>query len=222
MSIKARHFFTFGLLRTLKATKKAPYLVPNLKTISEAETSTKIKHMLGVADRAGAVLAEAKKLDMAFSQTILDNKRRALIMEAGAKESYLQEWTETIDACKSLNFRGLRQRVVEIEKAKMEQMHDREGGELMGKGSAGMGWTRMGWAPYGSTPNGSAEMATAEMDTAPPIAGMSGPPVIGREDAGPRSIPASRKPQSAGIELTNNVLDSFSAVGPGYTVSWLA
>jgi ankyrin repeat protein len=189
LSAKACHFFTFGIPRTLTAQGGSSYLVPKLTIISTLEQESRLKQVLDVADRAATVVGEANKLEERLSRAILDHKKRDLIMEAGVKESHLQEWTDIVNASKFSDFRILREKLLRIGDTGNHRRTHQE--------------NRFNTAPPNWFP-------PAEQPWAPP------PP-----RAEPRmysGYPGRNDYNSA----PRNALESFSAVGPGYTVSRLA
>jgi ankyrin repeat protein len=190
MSVKACHFFTFGIPRMLAAGQGPAYLVPNLSTISAFEQSSRLQQMLDVAKHAAMVVEEANKLETAFAQAITDHKKRDLIMEAGVKKCYLQEWKDIVDASKSGDFRILREKLLG-----MGVMHPEQGPEPDGK------FTQIEQPRLGKSPQPKPELVNAQDR-------------FTEKDLG-RTILAS-------LPALKSEVASFSAVGPGYTISRLA
>jgi hypothetical protein len=203
MSIKACHFFTFGIPRMLTAGQGPAYLVPNLSVISAFEQSSKLQQMLDAANRAAAVVEEAKKLETAFAQAIMDHKKRALIMEAGVKESYLQEWTDIVDASKSSDFRILREKLLRMgDVERVQQMHPAQ------EPGPDEEFPHIEQPRRGKTPQPKPEPVSLQTQT------RRMQDRFAEKDLG-RTILAS-------MPASKNVVASFSAVGPGYTTSRLA
>jgi ankyrin repeat protein len=203
MSIKACHFFTFGIPRMLTAGQGPAYLVPNLSVISAFEQSSKLQQMLDAANRAAAAVEEGNKLETAFAQAIMDHKKRALIMEAGVKESYLQEWTDIVDASKSSDFRILREKLLRMgDVERGQQMHPAHEPGPDGK------FTHIEQPRRGKSPQPKPEPVNVQTQT------RRMQDRFAEKDLG-RTILAS-------MPASKNVVASFSAVGPGYTTSRLA
>ncbi|GFF32002.1 isoform 2 of ankyrin repeat domain-containing protein 50 [Aspergillus udagawae] len=204
LSIKACHFFTFGIPRMLTAGQGPAYLVPNLSVISAFEQSSKLQQMLDAANRAAAVVEEAKKLETAFAQAIKDHKKRALIMEAGVKESYLQEWTDIVDASKSSDFRILREKLLRMgDVERGQQMHPAQ------EPGPDEKFTQIEQPRRGKSPQPKPEPPVNVQTQTRRMQDRFTEKDLGRTILA--SMPASK-----------NVVASFSAVGPGYTTSRLA
>ncbi|KAL4883001.1 ankyrin repeat-containing domain protein [Aspergillus karnatakaensis] len=114
LSVKACHSFTFGIPRTLTAPAGPTYSIPDLPTIANMEQASRLKQMLDVADRAATVVEEASTFETRFAHAIRNHAKKDLIMQAGMKESYLQEWTDILDASKLSDFTVLRDKLVEM------------------------------------------------------------------------------------------------------------
>ncbi|KAL5335785.1 hypothetical protein BJX70DRAFT_374163 [Aspergillus crustosus] len=114
LSVKACHFLTFGIPRTLTAPPGPSYTVPALNIITAMEQESRLRQVLDVANRAATVVEEAHKFETRFSEAIQHHAKKDLIMQAGKKESHLQEWTDILDASKSSDFRFLRDKLLEM------------------------------------------------------------------------------------------------------------
>ncbi|OJI96211.1 hypothetical protein ASPVEDRAFT_77990 [Aspergillus versicolor CBS 583.65] len=117
LSVTACHFLTFGIPRTLKAPAGLSYTVPKLSVIAAYEQESRLKQVLDVADRAAAVVEEAKRLQDMFSQAMRGHEKRGLIMEAGSKVNHFQEWTDILDDSRFSDFRALQGKLLELDES---------------------------------------------------------------------------------------------------------
>jgi ankyrin repeat protein len=195
LSAKACHLFSLGIPRTLTAPEGPVYSIPKLDAISAYDQESRLRQMLDVADRAAMMVEEADKLRKSFSQAIRAHKKKHLIMQVGAKESYFQEWSDIVDASKSGDFTNLREMMLAMEESAPEPELDRRRRQedRLDSSAPQRRWLPPGEARWGPSPR----------DEQPRM--LSG--YLERRGYNPA-------PQ--------NALESFSAVGPGYNVSRLA
>jgi hypothetical protein len=117
-------------------------------------------------------------------------------MEAGAKKSYLQEWTDIVDASKSRGFRILREKLLRMGVVERgQQMHPAQGPGSDGK------FTQIKQPRRGKSAQPKPELVNAQDR-------------FTEKDLG-RTILAS-------LPALKSEVASFSAVGTGYTISRLA
>ncbi|RDW70898.1 ankyrin repeat domain-containing protein [Aspergillus mulundensis] len=117
LSVKACHFLTFGIPRTLTAPKGASYTVPKLNIITAYEHNSRLRQMLDVADRAATTIEETHRLEELFARAMRVHKKRHLIMGAGSDEAHLHEWNEILDDARTSDFTTLRYKLLEMEEA---------------------------------------------------------------------------------------------------------
>lgn len=153
--------------------------------------------MLDVANHAAAVVEEANKLETAIAQAIKDHKKQALIMEAGAKESHLQEYTDIINASKSSDFRILREKLLRMGDVERGRQTHHTHEPVPDKKFTQIEQPRRGTSPLPKTEQ------RRQMQHR-----------FTEKDLG-RTILAS-------MSTSRNEADTFSAVGPGYTISRLS
>ncbi|KAL4949290.1 hypothetical protein BDW69DRAFT_198216 [Aspergillus filifer] len=115
LSIKASHFLTFGIPRTLSAPAGPVYMVPKLNTITAYQEESRLRRMLDVADRAALLIESSTKLEDRFTRAMRNHAKRHLIIQAGTKENHLQEWTDILDDSEISDFRTLREKLLEID-----------------------------------------------------------------------------------------------------------
>ncbi|KAL4862317.1 ankyrin repeat-containing domain protein [Aspergillus spectabilis] len=204
LSVKACHFLTFGIPRTLTAPPGPSYLVPNLRIIYAMEQESRLRQMLDVADRAATVVEEANTFETRFSHAIRHHAKKDLIMQAGMKESYLQEWTDILDASKSSDFRILREKLLE--------MRDPESPRII-HGNIRLDRTERMWSPSDAQLRLPRERARVPRRR----------PADSPEDLWYSNRAGDRRREEYGYNpRSRNALQGFSAVGPGYHVSRLA
>ncbi|CEJ61342.1 hypothetical protein PMG11_09877 [Penicillium brasilianum] len=199
LSVKACHLFSFGIPRTLTAPEGPIYSIPKLDDISAYDQESRLRQMLDVADRAAVMVEEADQLRKSFLLAIRAHKKKHLIMQAGAKESYAQEWADVVDASKSGDFTNLREMMLAMEESAPEPELGRRRRQEDRPDSPA---TPRRWLPPGE----------ARWDPTP------------RAER-PRILSGylERNMDRRGYNpVSRNALESFSAVGPGYNVSRLA
>lgn len=195
LSVKACHLFSFGIPRTLTAPEGPVYSIPKLDVISAYDQESRLRQMLDVADRAAVMVEEADKLRKSFSQAIRAHKKKHLIMQAGAKESYSQEWADTVEASKSGDFTNLREMMLAMEESEPDPELDRRRRQEDRLDSSA---PPRRWLPPGET--------------------RWDPPSRAER---PR-MPSGYLERRGYNPASQKALESFSAVGPGYNVSRLA
>jgi hypothetical protein len=206
LSVKACHFLTFGIPRTLTASPGPSYLVPKLSIIYAMEQESRLRQMLDVADRAATVVEEANTFETRFSNAIRHHAKKDLIMQAGMKESYLQEWTDILDASKSSDFRILREKLLE--------MRDSESPRYF-RENIRIDRTERMWSPSDAELRLPRERERARVRTRRPVDSP--------EDLWYSNRVGDRRREEYGYNpRSRNALQGFSAVGPGYHVSRLA
>jgi ankyrin repeat protein len=195
LSAKACYLFSFGIPRTLTAPEGPVYSIPKLDVISAYDQESRLRQMLDVADRAAMMVEEADELRKSFSQAIRAHKKKHLIMQAGAKESCLQEWSDIVNASKSGEFTNLREMMLAMEESAPEPELDRKRRQEDRLGSPAMPrrWPSPGEARWDNPPR-------AER---------------------PRMLSGYQERRGYN-PASQNALESFSAVGPGYNISRLA
>ncbi|KAL4936201.1 hypothetical protein BDV06DRAFT_205477, partial [Aspergillus oleicola] len=195
LSVKASHFLTFGIPRTLSAPEGPVYTVPKLSTITAYQQESRLKQMLDVADRAALVIENSTKLEDRFSRAMRGHAKRHLIIQAGMKENHLQEWTDILDDSQTSDFRTLREKLLEIE----------EEGQRIERPQRRIIRERM------SLPDSRSDSDSDFVDRRRLRIRRESYRVKYPYERGEEDTACARKP-----------LESFSAVGPGYHVSRLA
>ncbi|KAL4919860.1 ankyrin repeat-containing domain protein [Aspergillus aurantiobrunneus] len=209
LSVKACHFLTLGIPRTLTAPTGPVYTVPKLSIVAAYERESQLRQMLDVADRAATVVEEANKLEERFSRAMREHSKQHLILDAGRKEKQSQEWTEILDDSKSSDFTALRDKILELN---IETRRSR----------------RVAWDPEEE-----AEVSerlrrlqrrerSYDSDGMDPRLRSSRRNRTMRDDYGHDTYfgPSARVHDRR--ERGQNTMEHFSAVGPGYHVSRLA
>lgn len=220
-SVKARHSLSFGLPRTLTAAKRGggrgglSYTVPSLETILTQEQESRLKQILDIADRAATAVEEANAFEKKLSRAIRKHARRDLIMQAGMKEGYLQEWTDILNESKSFDFRSLREKLLEMEVPRLREREIRN----LGRGS------ELFFQRPLYTLSDEGRRIRRSRDLGSQDGGESGdilpslPETIEKYEE--RNYGGGRIYRRASTGYRNR-MQNFSAVGPGYHVSRMA
>ncbi|KAL5002011.1 hypothetical protein BDV10DRAFT_191658 [Aspergillus recurvatus] len=192
LSVKACHFLTFGIPRTLSAPTGPSYTVPRLSIITAYEHSSRLRQMLDVADRAATMIEENNRMEELFSRAMREHKKRHLIMNAGREEARLQEWSGILDDARTSDFTALGLREAERqERAISRKMEEYENSRR--RDSVPWRWRE------------TEAMPVADVD---------------ESDSG--SGPPRRRQYRARHRASISDYSDFTAVGPGYHVSRLA
>ncbi|KAL4794568.1 hypothetical protein BDV19DRAFT_379477 [Aspergillus venezuelensis] len=199
LSVKASHFLTFGIPRTLSAPTGPVYTVPQLKIITAYQEESRLRQMLDVADRAALMIENSNKLEDRFSRAMRDHARRHLILQAGTKENHLQDWTDILDHSQIGDFRTLREKLLEIE----------EEGRPMQRSRRRIIEDRV-LTPHLESDYSDSDLADGRPSRRRLSRRYPSKPGYSYEQ-GEEYISSSQKP-----------VNTFSAVGPGYHVSRLA
>lgn len=121
MSVKACHFSSFGIPRTLVAKSGPSYRVPDVTTMLKLERAMKLKNILNVADRAATSVEEARILEREFARSIQKHTKKALIMEAGSREGLVREWNNIADASREGDFSMLHDKLMKMDVVEYRQ-----------------------------------------------------------------------------------------------------
>jgi hypothetical protein len=216
LSVTACHFLTFGIPRTLKAPAGLSYTVPKLSVIAAHEQESRLKQVLDVADRAAAVVEEAKRLQDMFSQAMRGHEKRGLIMEAGSKVNHFQEWTYILDDSRFSDFRALQGKLLEIDESprrtrriiERTSWDDSISEPRVERGASGRDYGRVRIErPYGGSRRRRDDYDDSYTYRPRRRRDYDDDEIYGDDPYTPRP---------------RNAIHSFSAVGPGYHVSRLA
>ncbi|EED22612.1 cortactin-binding protein, putative [Talaromyces stipitatus ATCC 10500] len=115
MSVKACHFSSFRIPRTLDAKTGPPYRIPSITSMLKLERAMKLKNILNVADRAATTVQETRILEREFTRLIQNHSNKALIMEASRDPEFVQEWADIADASRLGDFSMLHDKVLEMD-----------------------------------------------------------------------------------------------------------
>jgi hypothetical protein len=117
LSVKACHFFTFGIPRTLTARPGPSYTVPTLDIITAYEHSLRLRQMLDVADRAATMIEESGRIEEFFSRAMREHKIRHLIMNGWREDALLHEWSDILENVRANDFTALRSKLLDMDRA---------------------------------------------------------------------------------------------------------
>lgn len=117
LSVKACHFLTFGIPRTLSARPGPSYTVPTLDAITAHEHSLRLRQMLDVADRAATMIEESGRIEDFFSRAMREHKIRHLIMNGWREDALLHEWSDILEDVRTNDFTALRSKLLDMDRA---------------------------------------------------------------------------------------------------------
>lgn len=211
MSVKACHVSSFGIPRTLAAKSKSPYRVPDVATMLELERAMKLKNILNVADRAATSIEEATMLEREFARSIKNHSKKALIMEAGSRDNFVQEWSNIADASREGDFSILHDKLMQMEANEYRQRVTEE--IIMEPERTSTRFLRETPARRYRSPSFRRERSNdfeyvENFDKS-----------YGRDRRMAVKFLSREQPYNS---QAKNAMESFSAVGPGYKVSRLA
>ncbi|KAL3439135.1 hypothetical protein BDV09DRAFT_182289 [Aspergillus tetrazonus] len=199
LSVKACHFLTFGIPRTLTARPGLSYTVPTLDAITAYEHSLRLRQMLDVADRAATMIEESGRIEDFFSRAMREHKIRHLIMNGWREDALLHEWSDILEDVRTNDFTALRSKLLDMDRAERLRLQP----------------VRRGYEPeddrYRASTDDYSESPRIRVRHGRPAAMISGY----REEY--------TNGRGDGRDLhSRNPLENFTAVGPGYHISRLA
>ncbi|KAI7976495.1 hypothetical protein EIK77_003310 [Talaromyces pinophilus] len=213
MSVKACHFSSFGIPRTLVAKSGPAYRVPDVTTMLKLERAMKLKNILNVANRAATSVEEARILEREFARSIQKHAKKALIMEAGSRDGLVREWNNIADASREGDFSMLHDKLMKMDVAEYRQRL----AEVISMEPESRSGRIIGEPPYrqNRTPYFRRRSTTDSEDEEK--FGLRYDRETGRRMA--VDFLSRERPYNS---QAKNAMESFSAVGPGYKVSRMA
>ncbi|KAL4905005.1 hypothetical protein BDW74DRAFT_168138 [Aspergillus multicolor] len=213
LSVKACHFLTFGIPRTLTAPKGLSYTVPKLNVITAYEHSSRLRQMLDVADRAATTIEETHRLEELFARAMRVHKKRHLIMNASRDDDHVTEWNAILDDARTSDFTTLRYKLLEMEEADRAKTYWPGHNAYQSDSGSPPPPAR----PRAARPRPSTAVYYDEL----PEAYMRRHRRAVTRDFGYYDDRNSLRGRDH-VPATRNPLENFTAVGPGYHVSRLA
>ncbi|KAL4758262.1 uncharacterized protein BDW70DRAFT_98524 [Aspergillus foveolatus] len=129
LSVKACHFLTFGIPRTLTARPGPSYTVPTLNVITTYEHSLRLRQMLDVADRAATMIEESGRIENFFSRAMREHKIRHLIMNGWREDALLPEWSDILEDVRANDFTALRSKLLDMDRAERLRLEPKRRGD---------------------------------------------------------------------------------------------